>query len=81
MERDAPTYPRTSKKFQHVLEVVLTIIWLGGTSFLLEEMDTGWMGPIILLAVLVVVEVAFVAWNEGLLSRAKRAAHGDSPPG
>ena len=62
MEPDQARYPRTSKKFQHVLEVVLTCIWLGGTTFLLEELDTGWRGPVILLVVVVLVELAFVVW-------------------
>ena len=81
MEADAPRHPRTSKKFQHVLEVVLTCIWLGGTTFLLEGLDTGWRGPVILLVVVVLVELAFVVWNDGLLSKAKRDAQADSPAG
>jgi hypothetical protein len=63
-----------SKKVQHGLEVALTIIWLGGTIFLLEVLDTGWLGPIILLIVVVLVEVAFVVWNEGHLPGAKKAS-------
>lgn len=81
MEPDSPRYPRTSKKFQHGLEVVLTAIWLGGTSFLWEEMDTGWRGPVILLVAVVLIELAFVVWNDGLLSGAKKGAQADSPPG
>jgi hypothetical protein len=81
MEPDTPRYPRTSKKFQHGLELVLTVIWLGGTSFLLEQMDTGWLGPVILLVAVVVLEVAFVVWNEGHLSRTKKPAQVDPPPG
>jgi hypothetical protein len=54
--------------------VVLTVIWLGGTSFLLGVMHTGLSGPIVLLVVVVLVEVAFVAWNEGHLPGAKKAA-------
>ena len=51
----------------------MTVIWLGGTNFLLEVMHTGWWGPIVLLVVVVLVEVAFVVWNEGHLPGARKA--------
>jgi hypothetical protein len=70
-----------SKKVQRGVEVVLTVIWLGGTSFLLEVMHTGWWGPIVLLVVVVLVEVAFVAWNEGHLPGAKKATEEKPPQG
>ena len=41
METASPKHPRVSKKVQRGVEVVLTVIWLGGTSFLLEVMHTG----------------------------------------
>ena len=55
------------KNMQHGFEVVLTIIWLGGTAFILEEVDGGWrwLGVIVLLIVVVAVEVVFVRWNTG----------------
>ena len=37
----SPKHPRVSKKVQRVLEAVLTVIWLGGTSFLLEVLTPG----------------------------------------
>jgi hypothetical protein len=73
VEPEASTYPRVSKKVSHGLEIVLTVIWLGGTAFFLDVLDTGWLGPIILLAFVVVIETAFVVWNEGHLSKAKKA--------
>ena len=73
METASPKHPRVSKKVQRGVEVVLTVIWLGGTSFLLEVRHTGWWGPIVLLVVVVLVEVAFVVWNEGHLPRTRKA--------
>ena len=74
METASPKHPRVSKKVQRGVEVVLTVIWLGGTSFLLEVMHTGWWGPIILLVVVVLLDVAFEVWNDGHLPGAKKAA-------
>ena len=73
METASPKHPRVSKNVQRGVEVVLTVIWLGGTSFLLEVRHTGWWGPIVLFVVLVLLEVAFVAWNEGHLPGARKA--------
>jgi hypothetical protein len=70
-------YPRVSKKVERALEVVLTVVWLGGTALFIEVMDTGWLEPVILLVVVVLVEVVFVVWNEGHLSKTKRAAEED----
>ena len=81
METASPKYPRVSKNVLHGLEVVLTVIWLGGTSFLLEVMHTGWWGPIVLLVVVVLVEVAFVVRNEGHLPGAKKATEEKPPQG
>jgi hypothetical protein len=72
METASPKHPRVSKNVRHGLEVVLTVIWLGGTSFLVEVMHTGLWGPIVLLVVVVLVEVAFVVWNEGHLPGPRR---------
>lgn len=47
----------------------------------MEEMHTGWRGPLILLVVVVLVELAFVVWNEGHLSPTKKVTQVDSPPG
>lgn len=81
METAAPRHPRVSKRVQRALEGALTIVWLGGTIVLLEVLHTGLWGPIVLLAVVVAVETAFVAWNDGHLPGAERPA-GDrgAPP-
>ena len=65
MESASPKHPRVSKKVQRRLEVVLTVLWLGGTTVLLEVMHTGWLGPLILLVVVVLIDVAFAVWNDG----------------
>ena len=80
METASPKYPRVSKNVQRGVEVVLTVIWLGGTSFLLEVTHTGWWGPIVLLVVVVLLDVAFEVWNKGLPG-AKKAAEEKPPQG
>ena len=80
METASPKYPRVSKKVQRGVEVVLTVIWLGGTSFLLEVRHTGWWGPIVLLVVVVLLDVAFEVWNKGLPG-AKKATEEKPPQG
>jgi hypothetical protein len=72
MENASPKHPRVSKNVQRGVEVVLTVIWLGGTSFLLEVVHTGWWGPVVLLVLVVLLEVAFVVWNEGHLPGPRR---------
>ncbi|HCB03027.1 MAG TPA: hypothetical protein PLZ93_02025 [Nocardioides sp.] len=56
-----------SKNLKRGFEGVLTVIWLGGTAFLVEEMDSGWrwLAVVALLAVVVAIEVVFIRWNEG----------------
>jgi hypothetical protein len=78
MTTASPKHPRVSKGAQRAVEAVLTVIWLGGTSVLLEVMHTGWWGPIILLAVVVLLDVAFEVWNKGLPGT--RKATNDKPP-
>lgn len=48
-----------------MLELVLTGIWLGGTAYLMEVLHTGLWGPIMLLAVVIVVELAFLRRHDG----------------
>ena len=73
---EPPTrYPRVSKHVEHRVEIVLSILWLGGSAFLREVLHTGWTGPILLLIVVVLLEVGFVVWNRGGVTR---RASGDS---
>jgi hypothetical protein len=74
-------YPRVSKEVERVFEVVLTVIWLGGTLLFLEVMDTGWREPIVLLVGVVLVEVVFIVWNEGHLPKARRGGVDSPNPG
>ena len=74
VETGSPRHPRASKNVKRTLEVVLTIVWLGGMTFLLEVLHTGLLGPIVLLVVVVVVETAFTVWNDGHLPGASAAA-------
>jgi hypothetical protein len=65
---------------KRTVEVAMTIIWLSGTVLLLEVFKTGWWGPVILLVVVVLIDVAFIVWNEGHLPGAKRANGEDAAP-
>lgn len=78
METASPRHPRVSKKVQHGVEAVLTVVWLGGTALLLEVLHTGWLAPIFLLIFVVLVEVVFEIWNQGGLPGAKKT--GGSEP-
>jgi hypothetical protein len=73
VKSDSPKHPRVSKRVERVVEIALTILWLGGTALLLEVMHTGWSEPIILLLVVVVLEVVFVVWNHGGVKAAGEA--------
>ena len=65
VEKEAPRYPRVSPKTKRVLGWGLTGIWLGGTTYLLEELHTGLWGPVALLAAVGAAELAFGRWNNG----------------
>jgi hypothetical protein len=65
VKTDASRHPRVSPKTKRLLEAVLTAIWLGGTAYLVEVLHTGLWGPIALLVVVVVAEVAFLRWSDG----------------
>jgi hypothetical protein len=54
-----------SKPVERGFEVALTVIWLGGAAYFREVLNTGWLEPIVLLVVVVIVEVVFVRWNTG----------------
>lgn len=41
------------------------MVWLGGTALLLEVVQASWWWAVALLAVVILVELAFVRWNEG----------------
>jgi hypothetical protein len=52
----------------------MTVVWLAGAAFLLEVLETGLWGPIVLLLVVVAIETAFIVWNDGHWPGAKAAA-------
>ena len=74
MEIQSAKHPRVSRSVEHWVEIALTIIWVGGGAYLLEVMHTGWVGPVVLLVVVVLIEVAFLVWNYGSLGAARKAA-------
>ena len=65
VETDPPRHPRVSPKVKRGLGAALTLIWLSGTTYLLEVLHTGLWGPIVLLVVVGVAELLFMRWNDG----------------
>lgn len=65
MTTGSTTYPRLSRTGRRWFEVGLTVVWLGGTALLLEVVQASWWWAVALLAVVILVELAFVRWNEG----------------
>lgn len=65
MTSDPVRHPRVSKQFKRGFDGALTVIWLAGVAVLLEYLDTSLWWAAAWLAVVGVVELIFIRWNEG----------------
>ena len=65
MTTGGTTYPRLSRTARRWFEVALAVVWLGGMVVLLEVVHAPWWWAVVLLGAVIVVELAFVRWNEG----------------
>ena len=79
MEIGSSTYPRVSKSVEHRVDIALMIFWVAGGVFLLEATHTGWIGQVVLLLVVLLIEFVFLTWNYGSVGAARKA-HKRSPP-